>query len=574
MACKERILSDEYADILLDFLVPEGSLGDLDPCNVVIDDQFVAVYVKRSLLPPISVTTYLYNSIPKLYGLMQDTPKTAPVSFDPISLIKSGILQLQRPPLSLTGEGVILGFIDTGIRYEEEVFRNPDGTTRILSIWDQTIQEGSPPGGFYYGTEYTANQINEALLTDTPHAIVPSTDEIGHGTAVASVAAGSSLGNGYLYTGAAPEAQIVVVKLKQAKQYLRDYYFVPEDIPAYEETDIGMAVKYLEQFAIVGQRPVVICLALGTNWGDHAGGSVLSRYLSRVASKRNRAIVVSGGNEGNAGHHFYRFVESNTKDVTESVEVRVGPDEKGFLMELWGNAPNIFKVSIRSPGGESLPVIDLKTKETRNFTFVYEKTKVTIDHILVEQGSGEELVVFRLQNPTPGVWIFMITLEENISYGSINMWLPITQFLHSETYFLRSTPNITLTEPSMAEAVITPSTYNDKNNSFFIDSGRGFSRTAQIKPDFAAPGVDISTILGNQTGSSMSAAITAGASAQFMQWAVIERNEPLAQSNEIKTYFIRGAIRDVDTFYPSRSWGYGRLDVARAFQIIAGLADS
>lgn len=574
MACREQALSNDYAELLADYELSESEAARGSRCTTVIDDQFSVLYIARSLLPPISVTTFTYNSIPKLYGLMQDGGAQAAETeaFDSISLIRTGIPQLQRPPLSLTGKGVVIGFIDTGIRYNMDVFRREDGTSRILSIWDQTIQEGTPPDGFDFGTEYTNEQINEALQSENPLTVVPSTDRIGHGTSLASVAAGSSIRNGLDFLGAAPDTDIVMVKCKEAKQYLRDYYFVPDDVPAYSDADIGLAVKYLDSFARVGERPVVICIGMGTNWGDHAGNSILARYLDRIAQKRNRCVVVCGGNEGNAGHHFYGFSEMTSSIVMQTAEVRVGAQEAGFLMELWGGSPNTMSVSIRSPGGEIIPAVDFRSRETRNFTFVYERTRVTIDHILVEQGSGEELVVFRFTEPTAGVWTFHIEIQGNSDYGYIHMWLPITPFLSSETYFLRSTPYMTLTEPSLSKSVITPSTYNDSNNSFYPDSGRGFARSATVKPDFAAPGVEISTALGRQTGAGMSAAVTAGACAQFLQWAVIEGNDTLAQSVEIKAYFIRGAVRSPDLVYPNRSWGYGRLNVARAFEILAGTA--
>lgn len=576
MACREQILSEEYMELLIDYALTQEEVDENDACVEQIDEQFEILYINRNRLPPISVTSYVYNSIPKLYGLMPDGPGSIPSgrSFDPFNLMRSGILQTQRPPLSLTGAGVVIGFIDTGINYESEVFRREDGSSRILAIWDQTIQEGEPPEGFSYGTEYTNEKINEALQSENPRLVVPSGDRLGHGTAVASVAAGSSIDYGLTFLGAAPDADIVMVKLRETKQYLRDYYLIPDEVPAYAESDIGMAVKYLDQFAVVGSRPVVICIGLGTNWGDHSGKSVLARYLDRIAGKRNRAVVVCGGNEGNAGHHFNSLVEMGGAAGTsaaETVEVRVGEGERGFLMELWGSAPSIFSVSIRSPGGEMIPTIDFKSRETRNFTFIYERTRVTIDHILVEQASGQMLVVFRFANPTPGVWSFYIEVQGGVDFTPVNLWLPITQFLSSDTIFLSSSPYTTLTEPSFASDVLTPSTYNAANNSFYINSGRGFARS-EVKPDFAAPGVDVSTAAGVQSGSCLSAAITAGGAAQFLQWAVLQGNDPLAQSREIKAYFVRGAERSSDLVYPNRSWGYGRLNISRVFEIIAGTA--
>lgn len=559
MACREQILSEDFGEALIDFVLAGDELDGMDYCVEKIDEQFAVLYFRRSGRIPISVSKYTYNSIPKLYGLMQEAVLPAK-EYDPVNLIRSGISEVQRPPLSLTGKGVVIGFIDTGIRYNLDVFKNQDGTSRILAIWDQTIQDGTPPDGFSFGTEYTNEQINEAVRSDDPLSVVPSTDTDGHGTAVASVAAGSSAGFGINFGGAAPDADIVMVKCKEAKGYLRDYYLIPDGVPAYCDANIGMALKYLDQFAEVRERPVVICIGMGTNWGDHAGNSVLARYLDRIARKRNRVVVVGGGNEGNAGHHFQRLFPMEGAAVMQTAEIRVGNDEPGFVMELWGTVPNTMSVSIRSPGGEVIPYIDFRSRETRNFSFIYEKTRIAVDHILVEQGGGDELVVFRIVQPTAGVWTFRIEIQGSIGYGYINMWLPITPFLKTDVYFLNSTPYVTLTEPSLADNVITVSAYDAGNNSFYIDSGRGFARGGRLKPDIAAPGVDVSTVLGARTGSCMAAAITAGGAAQFMQWAVIEGNDVLAQSMEVKAYFVRGAARSADIIYPNRSWGaYGNI---------------
>lgn len=440
-----------------------------------------------------------------------------------------------------------------------------------MAIWDQTIQSGSPPEGFLYGTEYTREDINRALQSENPFEIVPSRDENGHGSAMAGVAAGSRLGNGLNYFGAAPEADIVVVKLKDSKPYLRDFFMVPPGVPAYQENDIMLAVQYADGFARMFYRPVVICLGIGTNYGDHAGNSALSRYLEIVAVKRSRAVVVCGGNEGNAAHHFQGRVEIGRGSGAKNVEVRVGENSQGFMLELWGNVPDVFTVSVRSPGGETIPPIRLGIRESITYGFVYERTQITLIGTLVETASGEELVLMRVVAPTPGIWTFQVQSTGEVYNGTFHLWLPITQFMNTSVTFLEPTPYITLTEPSMAADVISVSTYDASNNSFYINSGRGFSRIGVIKPDFAAPGVNVSTIRGTETGSSFAAAITAGAVAQFMQWAVVDKNNAFVESKEIKNYFIRGASRSHDMIYPNREWGYGRLNMVGVFDALIGV---
>lgn len=460
-----------------------------------------------------------------------------------------------------------------GIDYTDPVFRDSEGNSRILAIWDQTIQSDRPPEGFLYGTEYTREDINRALRSENPFEIVPSRDEIGHGSAMASVAAGSRLGNGLTYLGAAPDADIVMVKLKECKPYLREFFLVPRGVPAYQENDIMLAVQYADSFAAMFYRPVVIVLGLGTSYGDHAGSSALSRYLETIAIKRSRAVVVCGGNEGAARHHFQGTLANGRggSENTSAVEIRVGEGSQGFMLELWGNVPDVFTVSVRSPGGETIPPIRLSVQDSITYGFVYERTQITVIGTLVETASGEELILLRLTNPTPGIWTFLVQPLGEIHNGNFHLWLPITQFLDAPAYFLESTPYITLTEPAMAPDVISVSTYDAANNSFYSNSGRGFTRTGIIKPDFAAPGVNVSTIRGKQTGSSLAAAITAGAMAQFMQWAVVNGNNALVESREIKNYFIRGASRSFDLSYPNREWGYGRLNMTGTFDALIGV---
>ncbi len=442
-----------------------------------------------------------------------------------------------------------------------------------MAIWDQTIQSGAPPEGFLYGTEYTREDINRALLSENPYEIVPSRDENGHGSAMAGVAAGSRLSNGLSYFGAAPEADIVVVKLKECKPYLRDFFMVPQGVPAYQENDIMLAVQYVDGFANMFYRPIVICLGIGTNYGDHAGSSALSRYLDLVAVKRSRVVVVCGGNEGNAAHHFQGSLANDGRDTANNaaVEVRVGENSRGFILEFWGNVPDVFTLSVRSPGGETIPPIRLGIQDSITYSFVYERTRITIVGSLVETTSGEELVLMRVVAPTPGIWTFQVQPLGEIHNGIFHLWLPITQFLNTSVYFLSPNPYITLTAPAMASNVISVSTYDNVNNSFYINSGRGFSRTGDINPDFAAPGVNISTIYGKQTGSSLAAAVTAGAVAQFMQWAVVDRNNSYVESREVKNYFIRGASRSFELTYPNREWGYGRLNIVGTFDALIGV---
>lgn len=579
MTCQEKILSEEYGELIFDFTSDYAKrLQQEKVCFTPVDDRYNIFYVRQQEIERYQGSLYLYQYLPKVYGLMAE-------EFDPISLESAGILAAQRPPLSLTGEGVVLAFIDTGIRFADSVFRDESGQSRIIGLWDQTLQSGTPPEGLQYGSYYTKADIDAALRSENPYAEIPSYDTNGHGTAMAGAAAGSvvtsarvtdgtvpledAAGNFYSsYRGAAPRADIVVVKLREAKRPLRNFYNIPEDVPAYAESDIMLGIKFAESFAETFERPVVICLGIGSNSGNHGLGSGLAQYLNSLAQKRSRAVVLTTGNEGNAAHHFSGYVPEGEESY-ETVEIRVGEGEQGFLMEMWGKVPDTLFASIRTPGGEVVPRFRLTAEVSQTFSFIYERTRIIIDSILVEPNTGEELITFRFDAPTPGVWNIRVYNLGPDRSRQFHLWLPITQFLRRETYFLRPDPYTTLTDPSMTFRAVTVSSYNDANNSFYENSGRGFLSNGLIKPDVAAPGVNVSTPVGKVTGGSMAAALTAGGVAQFMEWAVVRFNSPSAGSQEIKNYLIRGANRNSSYTYPNREWGYGGLDIDGTFTMLS-----
>ena len=587
LSCKERILSNDYADLIIDFELTEELLdmetSNLDYCYRQIDRGLGLVFTRRSQLEPVGLLNYSYQRIPSLFGLQEFTTESVGGVFDAAPLESSGIAEVQREPLNLTGKGTVIAFIDTGIDYTNPVFRKPDGSSRILAIWDQTIQDGIPPAGFEYGTEYGREEINRALQNENPYSIVPSRDENGHGTTIAGIAAGSRIAGGTTFLGAAPQADILVIKLKECKKYLRDYYLIPEQVAAYQSTDIMMALEYADSFARSFFRPVIFCIALGSSYGSHSGNSPLSNYMNRLANKRSRIFVVGGGNEGNSSHHYEGDLSpenSREEESQEEIEIRVGENERGFITEIWGKAPNVFSLAIRSPGGEEVPNTGVRARRGIEYEFVYERTSITVSYALVEGNTGDELITVRFQNPTPGIWTLILESESGLTNAGFHVWLPISAFLSSETYFLSPNPNITLTIPSYAENVITTSNYSDRNNSIYVRSGRGFTRDSGIKPDIAAPGVNVSSVqrsigreirIANVTGSGAAAAITAGGVADFMQWAITEGNAAYLKSGEVKNYLIRGAVREDNLSYPNRLWGFGKLSIEGVFDSLAGL---
>ena len=589
-SCEERIYSNDYYSALFDFWPLEEEMGNLssDFCYMKISDILGALVIHKSLLAPLSYTNYTYRFLPKLYAPMQN------VSFP---LLKSGILQVQQPPLSLTGENVIIGIADSGIDYTLPAFRREDGSSRILAIWDQTIPYGTGSGSqdenmadrmrrwnndsikkrgsmdVPFGTVYTQAQINEALGSENPFMKVPSRDETGHGSAVAG-AAGGRVGD-EVYGGAI-NAEYVIVKCRQAGEELRQFYYIAEGAQAYSETDLMLGYRFMDSYCEPFQKPLVYCLGMGSSMGPHDGTSLFSEFLNNIALQRSRAVVVCGGNEGNQAGHF-----SGSGD--RDVELRSGEGVNGFTLEIWGSIPEIFAIILVSPGGESTAVLSSIVSGTKRINFIFENTVVYVEAELAEQSSGRTLMVLRFENPTPGLWRIKMR-----NAGSFHMWLPVKSFLGGEVYFLQPDPEITLTEPAYAQEVITASTYADETGAFWGDSGRGFAVDGQIKPDLSAPGVDVpvpgrapvalpgpdgAESMGNLgsftvTGSSMSAAITAGAVAQFLEWAIVRENDVFIKGREVKSYLQRGASKEAGVEYPDRRWGYGKLNLQQAFEAL------
>lgn len=585
--CREKIISDEYVDFVIDFPLEDVLGGEnerFDYCYQAVDGRVGILSINRNQLPDTSLLSNDYMSFPDLLGLQQETVEDALMqengmvageAYDPSPLIASGITSVQDEPLNLTGRGVILAFADTGINYRNRIFRKEDGSTRILALWDQTVQDGEPPEGFLYGTEYTREEIDRALGGEDT---VPSVDENGHGTRLAALAAGSRIEEGSLYNSPAFQADIVVVKLKPAKQYLRDYYRISDSAEAYASTDVMMAIKYMDRFARVFRRPIVYCLGMGTNFRDHEGGGIFSRYLTAVASQRSRVMVIAGGNEGNAAHHYRGNLGDRGRLSEENMEIYVSEGVNGFLMEIWTEAPVNLAVSIRTPGGEYIEPVSVLFQTNLRYRFVFEETIITVYNAYIAQGSGDALVVMRFENPTPGVWTVGVSDEAELADARFDAWLPISEFLSQPVYFLRPDPETTLTTPSYVADAVTVATYNSRDNSIYQNSGRGFSRDNRITPDLAAPGVNMTVasnrlgetpVISTYTGSSLAAAVMAGAAAQFAQWAVVDGNSPYIRSRELKNYFIRGAARERNIEYPNPIWGYGRLDLYGTFQEMA-----
>ena len=565
--CPFNPASEDYADFIYNYssqnvLSPTGPLLS-GACTEFVTQNYAIFYVPLNSILPLSLEKYAYYSIPNLF-----TP------LDPSSMDASGILStFNTPALANKGAGTMIGFLDTGIDYTNRLFRKPNGTTRILGIWDQTLPVDTdelPPGvpdyfrmsGASYGTEFTEEQINEALASDDPLSLVPSRDTNGHGTFIAGIAAGGSLPDDS-FTGAAPECSLVVVKLKQAKRYLRDYYLIPEDATAFQENDIMMGIKYLRVMAHRYRMPLVILIALGSNMGSHEGLSPLSTSIQDVTRFLGFSAVIAAGNETGLSHHFEGIIPSD--EPYQDVEIRVGEEEsrRGFVLELWATNSDTYSVGFVSPTGEAISRIPIISGNETRIPFLLEDTVITVNYQLIEALTGRQLIFMRFEEPTVGIWRIRVYNSQFFT-GSYHMWLPVEGFISDQTVFLNPSPNNTITLPGNSPSPLTIGAYNHLNNSIYIHSSRGYTLSNVIKPDLAAPGVDVygpaltgppdTVPMTRRTGTSVAAAHAAGAVANLMSWGFVEGNDRSMSEAAIRSYLVRGAKRNPALSYPNREY--------------------
>lgn len=559
---RERIISEDYAGVLSEYRTPIELLGSYRNETVnYINNKYAVIFFPISETRPEVAKEVAYAITPRVFGLI-----------DTSAIENMGVTRVQNVPvLSLYGSGVLLGFVDTGIEYTNPIFKNADNTTRIVSAWDQTVENmEASPDIFYFGKEYTRDQINLALQNNNPLSVVPLTDENGHGTMLAGLAGGTADEKND-FVGVVPQAEFVIVKLKTSKKYFREYYGIPENAVCYTESDIMFGLQYLYNTAIKLQKPMAICFGLGTNLGSHSSYGMLNDMLSQIANTAGYAVVIGAGNEGNSGHHYYGEIDKLTGYNT--VELKIGEQDKNFSMELWGNVPGSYSVDITSPSGEYIPRIPARLGEHREIDFLFEATTLEVTYTIVDVVSGDQSIFFRFRNAAPGIWKF------NVYAGAISsgfhIWLPMRNFISKETVFLNPNPYTTITNPGNTVYPFTVTAYNHYTKNIFIEASRGFTQTNYIEPEATAPGVDVyspqpGNTYGKQSGTSIAAALTTGISAMMLEWGIIRENDRGMNTIRMKKYLIRGVTRNPDLVYPNREWGYGIIDIYGTFQNLGG----
>lgn len=467
----------------------------------------------------------------------------------------SCIPPVQTSPLSLLGSGILVAVIDSGIDYANLDFRNEDGTTRIVSLWDQTI-DGNPPKGYLIGTEFTENQINEALRQPTKQSqlsLVPSIDTSGHGTAVAGIAAGNGRGStGRVYRGVAAESELLVVKLGIPKK---------EGFP--RTTELMQAIDYVVRKAIFYQKPVAINISFGNTYGSHDGTSLVERFIEDIANLWKSVICIGTGNEGRSAGHTAGVVREKEETV---IQLAVQDMERSLNLQIWKAYYDVMDISVISPSGVRVGPIQ-EVLGTQRFS-------VGNTELLLYYGEpspysiAQEIYIDFLTRDgyvDSGIWKVVLTPKTIVS-GNYAMWLPSENVLNPGTAFLFPVETGTLTIPSTASRTIGVGAYDALTFSYADFSGRG-QRGGKIKPDIAAPGVNVTAPTPNGayasfSGTSFATPFATGGAALLMEWGIVNGNDSYLYGEKVKAYFQRGA-RPLPGFteYPNPQVGYGALCV-------------
>ncbi len=458
-------------------------------------------------------------------------------------LVDTCIYQVKRPPYTLTGKGILIAVIDSGIDYAHPEFLNPEGTTRIEVIWDQTI-EGNPPVGYQRGTLYTKEQIDEALQQGNDRlSVVPSVDLSGHGTHVAGICAGNS--------GVAPESQIVIVKLG-----------TPSKRSFPRTTELMEAVNFVTQFALERRMPIAINLSFGNNYGGHDGSSLLETYLNDIASIGRMVISCGSGNEGSTGRHYGgQLLEGENA----TIQLSISEYESSMNLQIWKSYADQFRVYVSSPSNVRVGPIN-QVLGTQRFRLGTTNLLLYFGEPAPYNRDQEIYIEWIPEGDYIDEGIWTIELEaERIVTGQYDMWLPVAEATGTRSRFLFTNEERTLTIPSTAEKVITVGAYNSELDALAPFSGRGYTRRNQIKPDISAPGVNIlSASPGGgysvRSGTSMATPFVTGASALLMEYGIINGNDPYLYGEKVKAYLLRGA-RELPVLesYPNQILGYGVL---------------
>ncbi|MGL4107505.1 S8 family peptidase [Clostridium sp. LP20] len=537
-------------------------------CGATINDKLAVISIEESDIGRLKI------DIPSILVIQHKSifilQNTAPTNVSNIDRIQ------ENQYLGLDGSNVLVGIVDTGIDYLNKEFIREDDTSRILSIWDQTVIL-KEKGEQYIGQVFSNEEINKAIIAnrnnEDPYGIVPSKDEIGHGTKVASII--GARGYDDSVKGIAPNCEFVIVKLQESRYYnklLNENGIKP--VPVYNASEILSGVEYLKNYAVNLSKPMVIYIGLGTTEGSHDGKSLMSKYLSLVAEIEGIVVVAGTGNEGNLEGH--KLGKLNGVGSIENIELKISKPMKSFYFYIWVGEPDRVTLNIISPNGTESSFIAAKVDRVTSFKFALMDTSVYVRYFVPDNFTGKQMIEVSFNNIKDGIWNFQLK-GEYITVGRYDIWLPPGITIPDGTKFLEPDPYTTLVIPSMGKNVISVAHYNQENNSILPASGKGFTSDEVTKPGIAAAGINILTtdISGSRStlsGSSAATAIVAGACAIVLQWGIIKGNDRSMTSKKVESYLVYGADRKREDIqiYPNRNIGYGILNLFNSLNIVIG----
>jgi minor extracellular serine protease Vpr len=491
-------------------------------------NQYAVLIVPETLVDAVSQETVIeYVEKPKQLYFELQAGKAASC----INAVQQGM----NNPFGLFGKGTIVAVIDTGIRAESMEFRNADGSTRILNIWDQTT-----------GTEYDRSQIDEALQNETKDtAGIPGADVLGHGTQVAAIACGSS--------GVAAQADILVVKLGLAAK---------NGFP--RTTQLMEALDYVVRKAIDYGKPLAVNISFGNNYGDHTGSSLLENFINDIADSWKCSICIGSGNEGLGAVHTGGTL---TEDMEETVELAVSSYETGLSIQIWKDYWDDIAVEIIAPSGRNLGRIQENSRVSRIryedmelLTYFGEPSPFRIRQEIYIDMIPQTVYI------QSGLWKLRL-IPRSIRNGRYDMWLPAQGALNFGTGFTSPDSASTFTIPSAAAKAVTVGAYDAGTGSAAPFSGRGYiveiGGSLMVKPELAAPGVNVLVPsvsgMARVSGTSYATPFVTGSAALLMEWGIVRGNDAFLYGEKLKAYLIKGAEPLAGAAVPDTQTGWGRL---------------
>ncbi len=562
--CYEAVYSEDYADYIVEYNGDRQVLEEIysNACLFFIDNRYAILYSKKRSDYMESFGNLAYNIFPKLLAPMDAAVGEAAYNTPSILSMINGENLDNESVLGLDGKDIVIGIVDTGIDILNEEFLNEYGRTRIKYAWDQSVNSSSGDGyagEFPFGTYYTEEQLNR--FVEEGNSVLRGEDN--HGNYLASIAAGRN-------NGIAVNSDLVVVKLKKAKENLKELYGVRQG-EAYSEADIMLAIAYILQCSYRLRKTVSILIGFGTNSGSHTGSAALEAYINNIGILRGVCVSVAGGNEGSAGHHTDGDIEENEQAV---IEINV-PEKTAFTLEIWGKAPGVYAIGMDIAGGEIIDRIPPRFDRSQIIKPIFGGGTIYVDYFLVEGQSGDELILVRFFDTPRGLYRITLTATGTVE-KQYRAWLPVSSFVPEGLVFTNPVTWGTVTVPGTAVTPIVSGAYNYSDGSIYVNGSRGYTANSVVKPDLAAPGVNITgagpygtKVTGS--GSSISAACAVGAAALMQQWSRDRGLSPYINGNQIRQYFIRGADRENSRRYPDRYYGFGTLNLRKTFESLRNL---